>query len=91
MMTPHGPLNPATIDPAEYPVRELAIGPDPCASTVIAWFDHAPETLDPDLAALLDATGAADGHVLILTRDTPTMEAVRPLIIAGLRPAGGQA
>lgn len=91
MMTAHGPLNPPAVDPADYPVRELAVGPDPHASTVIAWFDHAPETLDPDLAALLDATGAAGGHVLIMTRDTLTLAAVRPLIIAGLRPAGGEA
>ena len=91
MLTPHGPLNPPAVDPADYPVRELAIGPDPRASTVIVWFDSPPSVLDPDFAALLDATGAANGHVLILTRDTPTMEAVRPMILAGLRPAGGEA
>ena len=68
-MTPHGPDNPAEVDPADYPERNLFIGTDPLAETVIAWFDQPdPLPLPDHLAETIDATFLAGGHVLVLCR-----------------------
>lgn len=63
-MTPH---ETAEIDPANYPERNLFIGTDPLAATVIAWFDE-PGPLPDYLADEINAAFLSGGHVLVLCK-----------------------
>ncbi len=90
-MNPHGPYNPAQIDPADYPARALLAGVDPDAATLILWFDRNPLPFDDDLAAAVEAVSVSNGHFLLLARDPSVLAEVEAAIVGLHHGAEGSA
>jgi hypothetical protein len=64
------------IDSAEYPYKALIVGADPDAATCIMWFDTDPLPFKPDQIQAMAQCLAADGHLLLLARDSATLDRV---------------